>query len=66
MEKIYTNKTANEKNDLVSNHLAIFEVFERIEHNDYITNYTGSCVTFQSQNKVPAGNKYNVKNFPNT
>ena len=60
MEKIYMNNTANEKNVLVSSHLAIFEVFERIEHNDFITDYMGSCVTFQSESKVPAGNKHNV------
>lgn len=59
-EKIYLNESSDASKELISTHLAIFEMSygfgDRVKEYEYVA----SCITFMSAEKVPSGKKYSV------
>ena len=54
------NEIGNVSKDLVMTHLAIFERPLNLGSRTYIRDSVASCVTFRSQERVPAGINYHV------
>ena len=60
--RIYPNFTNKISKKLVFSHLAVFDDYIRLGDNGvFEVDYLASCLTFTSQNRVPAGKLYSVR-----
>ena len=54
---------SNVSKDIVVTHLSIFERSIELSGRTYKKDYVASCVTFMSQERLPAGINYRVTNM---
>ena len=54
------NDTRNERKNMVFTHLTVIEASMTTLKGDIEVDYVQSCITFKSEERVPAGKKYNV------